>query len=69
MLDPANANTPAAEYDMCPGADGWTVYDTATGEPARVNGVPQTGLDIQDADELVDALMLLAQQQSRSTSQ
>jgi hypothetical protein len=54
---------------MCPGADGWTVYDTATGEPARVNGVPQTGLDIQDADELVDALMLLAQQQSRSTSQ
>ncbi|MCG5245314.1 hypothetical protein [Methylorubrum extorquens] len=44
MPDPNNADTPAPEYDMRPDAEGWTVYDTATGEPARVNGVPQTRL-------------------------
>mgnify|MGYP001350336464 CR=1 FL=1 len=51
-----------ATYDMRRDDDGWTVFDTATGEAARVSGVAQTDLDIQDADELVDLLNRLARQ-------
>jgi hypothetical protein len=34
----------------------WTVYDIFTGEPAEVNGIPQNGLDMEIADDLVDLL-------------
>ena len=35
---------------------GWTVYDIWTNLPAKVNGVAQIGLEIQDADDLADLL-------------
>ena len=34
----------------------WAVYDIFTGMTAEVNGVPQDGLDIEQADDLVDLL-------------
>lgn len=34
----------------------WAVYDIFTGLTAEVNGVPQDGLDIETADDLVDLL-------------
>lgn len=51
-----------ASYDMRPDDAGWTVFDAATGQAARVNGVTQTGLDLDDADDLVDLLNRLADQ-------
>ena len=36
------------------------MFDIWTGEPAVINIVPQTGLDIQDADELAELLTWLA---------
>ena len=32
------------------------MFDLFTGEPVVISDVPQTGLDIQDADELVELL-------------
>jgi hypothetical protein len=32
------------------------VYDIFTGLTAEVNGIPQDGLDIEEADDLVDLL-------------
>ena len=46
----------AARYDIRPDDNGWTVYDTATGLPAEVNGVIQSGLFVEDADDLADLL-------------
>jgi hypothetical protein len=44
-------------YDLRKDADGsWAVYDIFTGQTAEVNGIPQDGLDIQTADDLVDLL-------------
>lgn len=43
-------------YDMRRDGDGYTVFDRWTGWPARVRDVEQTGLDIEDADDLVDLL-------------
>ncbi|WP_279603629.1 hypothetical protein [Methylobacterium sp. E-041] len=40
MSDLANSNTPAQIFDMRKDDEGWTAYDIASGEPARVNGVP-----------------------------
>ena len=34
----------------------WTDYVVATGLPALVNGIEQTGKDVADADDLVDVL-------------
>jgi len=34
----------------------WAVYDIFTGLTAEVNGLPQDGLDIGHADDLVDLL-------------
>ena len=34
----------------------WAVYDIFTGLTAEVNGLPQDGLDIEVADDLVDLL-------------
>lgn len=36
----------------------WAVYAIFTGQTAEVNGIPQDGLDIQIADDLVDLLNL-----------
>ncbi|MGX5719885.1 hypothetical protein [Shinella zoogloeoides] len=44
-------------YDMREDGTGmWAVYDIFTGLTAEVNGVPQDGLDIEIADDLVDLL-------------
>lgn len=44
-------------YDLRKDADGsWAVYDIFTGQTAEVNGIPQDGLDIHIADDLVDLL-------------
>ncbi|MQU69059.1 hypothetical protein [Sinorhizobium meliloti] len=37
----------------------WTVFDIFTGLPARVNDVEQVGLEMEQADDLVDLLNLL----------
>jgi hypothetical protein len=43
-------------YDISEDREGWTVFDVFTGEPVVISDVPQTGLDIQDADELAELL-------------
>lgn len=47
-------------YDLRQDNDGtWTVFDIFTGLPARVNEVEQIGLEMEQADDLVDLLNLL----------
>ncbi len=47
-------------YDLRQEPDGtWTVYDIFTGMPAEVNDVPQFGLEMEKADDLVDLLNYL----------
>ncbi|TXN62994.1 hypothetical protein FV232_24265 [Methylobacterium sp. WL30] len=67
MNEAANSNNQAQSFDMRKDDAGWTVYDIATYEPARVNGVPQTGLSIEVADDLVDLLNTLAREKNEST--
>ena len=48
---------PETRYDMREDGTGmWAVYDIFTGMTTEVNGVPQDGLDIETADDLVDLL-------------
>ncbi|MDX1045497.1 hypothetical protein GOL40_19555 [Sinorhizobium medicae] len=47
-------------YNLRQEDDGtWTVFDIFTGLPAEVNDVAQVGLDMEQADDLVDLLNLL----------
>ncbi|NOV20936.1 hypothetical protein E5S70_33805 [Ensifer adhaerens] len=47
-------------YDLRKEPDGtWTVFDIFTGMPALVNEVEQVGLELEQADDLVDLLNLL----------
>lgn len=51
------APKPDNRYNMREDGTGWwAVYDIFTGLTAEVNGVPQDGLDIEAADDLVDLL-------------
>lgn len=43
-------------YDIREDREGWSVYDVFTGEVVVIAGVPQTGMDVQDADELAELL-------------
>jgi len=61
--------TTPARYDLREDSEGWTVFGVWTGEPAVINFVPQTGLDIQDADELAELLTRLADRGDRSIRQ
>ncbi|PJO48973.1 hypothetical protein [Brucella pituitosa] len=46
-------------YDLRKEDDGsWTVFDIFTGMPAEVNSIPQDGLEMEQADDLVDLLNL-----------
>ena len=46
-------------YDLRKEDDGsWTVFDIFTGMPAEVNGIPQDGLEMEQADDLVELLNL-----------
>ncbi len=57
MPDPEPDDPHPATYDMRQEEDGtWTVYTVATGLPAVINGIPQVGKDMEDADDLVDLL-------------
>ncbi|PWK65850.1 hypothetical protein [Aminobacter sp. AP02] len=48
-----------ARYNLRKEANGtWTVYDVFTGLPARVKGVEQVWLEMEQADDLVDLLNL-----------
>jgi len=68
MPDPANSSVPLETYDIRRDDVGWTVYNVRTAETARVNCVPQTGLDMEKADDLADLLNYLAWQKSESVS-
>ena len=54
----------AARYNIKPDGNGWTVYDTTTRLAAEVNGVLQSGLSVEDADDLADLLNRLHVEQS-----
>ena len=47
-------------YDLREDAHGWTVFDRFTGWPVVLAGTEQSGLDIQDADEVAELLDRLA---------
>jgi hypothetical protein len=46
-------------YDMRRDHEGYTVFDIWTSWPAQVANVEQVGLDIENADDLVDLLNLM----------
>jgi hypothetical protein len=43
-------------YDFREERGTWTIYERGSGRPAVLNGRPQTGLDLNEADELASAL-------------
>jgi len=45
-------------HDVREDREGWTVFDVFTGEPVVIGMVTQTGLDVQDANELAELLDL-----------
>lgn len=55
------------EMTKVPGAAAWGVFDTTTGLPAVVKGVPQIGLSLDDADDLTDLLNRLDAEAQRAT--
>jgi hypothetical protein len=58
-----------ARYDVREDREGWSVYDVFTGEVAVIALVPQTGLDIQEADDAADLLNLMVDRGDRSVRQ
>lgn len=46
-------------YEMVERPDGWAIVNSVTKAVAEVNDVSQTGLDIEEADDLVDLLNLM----------
>jgi hypothetical protein len=57
--------TKIARYDLREDPEGWTVYDIWTGEPAVIGMEPQTGLEIQDADEIAEWLTFMSDRGNR----
>lgn len=50
-------------YDMRKEPDGtWTVFEMGSGLPAVVNDVPQNGLEMEQAEDMVDLLNRLVGQ-------
>jgi len=58
----------AHRFEMRKVATGWAVFEKGTGEVARVNDVPLTGLSLDDADDLVDLLNRLERQRPARVS-
>ena len=58
----------AVRYDMRKGPQGWEVIDLTTGEPATVNDVVLVGMDLADADDLVDLLNSLETKRQASAN-
>jgi hypothetical protein len=46
----------AARYDIREDLEGWSVFDIWTGEVVVIAFALQSGMDVQDADELADLL-------------
>jgi hypothetical protein len=63
------AEPKTARYDVREDGEGWSVFDVFTGEVAVIALVPQTGLDIQDADDAADLLNRMAERGDRSIRQ
>src|SRR3546814_12199319 len=61
-----HAGPMVSSYDMRPDDAGWTVFDAATGQVARVNGVAPTGLDLDDTADLVALMNRLARQDRKT---
>jgi hypothetical protein len=55
------------EMSKVTGADAWVVVDTTTGLPAIVEGTPQIGLTLDDADDLTDLLNRLDAEAKQAT--
>ena len=53
-------------YDIRQDDRGWTVLDADTDRPLTIMEVPQVGLDVRDALDLVDALAWPAIRERRS---
>ena len=53
---------------MRPDAVGWTVFDVSTGRAVLLDDVELVGLELGDADALVDLLNLRAMRRSSSDS-
>lgn len=56
MSDPARM---IVRFDIRPDADGWSIFDRTTGDPAVVEGVTSIGLTRADADDIADLLNTL----------
>lgn len=54
-------------FDIIPDETAWTIFDHVTGKPAQIDGVPQTGLTLDDADDLLDLLYLIEEQADGAT--
>ncbi|HEY7384293.1 MAG TPA: hypothetical protein VH743_11540 [Beijerinckiaceae bacterium] len=54
-------------FDIRPDAEGWTIYDRLTDEPALVAGYVSVGLRFSDADEIVDLLNTLELLKQKAT--
>ena len=55
------------EMEKVTGADAWVVVDTTTGLPAIVEGAPQIGLALDQADDLTDLLNRLDAEAQQAT--
>jgi len=53
-------------FDIRQDERGWTVLDASTSRPVAIMSVPQVGLDIQHALDLVDVLYKPTLQEPRS---
>ena len=51
---------PSTTYDYREEAGTWMVYDRQSGDTAILNGTPQRGLELNEADELSAALNRVA---------
>ena len=43
-------------FDLRADREGWTVFEIATGQAASLDGLPLTGLCLEDAEDAVNAL-------------
>ena len=58
----------SARYSVRHDADGdWSVIDAVTAETVQLNGLPQTGLMLDDADDLADLLNTLEREVYRGS--
>jgi hypothetical protein len=64
---PLSDDAEPAEYDIRQDGKGWTVYNTKTGKPVRLNGAPQVGLSREVAEEIVQTLDMIEPGPDKST--